>query len=368
MNVLQRTALEFERLCTSLLVASGYSIEQGVDFASSDGGRFDVVAKRGPETCVIKIKWTRNNPVTLRQLRDWSATLAASIRLYSADLMSDSLNSSADSAPICLLIVSGTVDRAHRDWLQSEFLVRIWDRADLEELVHSHSELSEKFVEAFAKLDRLRAEMLAERTGEHGLVTGFAESAAPMAGYCRGAELATRLRSLAAGVDTAHDYERVCVEIIDYLFGESLLDARPQSRTEDGLNVLDLIYRINPAHLFWETLTRDFRSRVVIFECKNYSAPVGPHQVYTTERYLSVSALRSVCFLLSRFGPHEHAELAAFGAMRDSGKLIVFLDDRDLIEMLNVRDAQNSGTEASDNDPTIILDQKIYDFIARLPR
>ena len=161
------------------------------------------------------------------------------------------------------------------------------------------------------------------------------------------------------------------MEIIEYLFGEHLLDARPQARLEDGLSILDVVYRVNPSHIFWETLTRDFRARVIVFECKNYTDPVGPQQVYTTERYISTGALRPICFLLTRKPPHEHAELAAFGAMRESGKLLIFLSDKDLGEMLKVRDAQilNSKDPADqDNDPTILLDQKIYDFIARLPR
>ncbi|MGJ4932614.1 hypothetical protein ACQR1I_36770 [Bradyrhizobium sp. HKCCYLS2038] len=368
MNLLQKTAFDFERLCTALLIASGYGIEQEADLASRESGRFDIVARNGATTYFVKIKWTRNNPVTLRQLRDWSATLASSIRLHSAKLIAEPPTSPVCSSVSGLLIVSSNVDPSHRKWLQSEFAVQVWDRSDLGELVRAHSGLSNQFAEAFSKLDRLRAEMLLERPGDDSAGTGFAEATVPLAGNLRGAELALRLRSLESGRGSAHDYERLCVEIIEYLFGDNLLDARPQSRTEDGLNVLDLIYRVNPAHLFWETLTRDFRSRVVIFEFKNYSEVVGPHQVYTTERYLSVSALRSVCFLLSRKGPHEHAELAAFGAMRDSGKLIVFLDDDDLVEMLNVRDAQRAGANAQDNDPTILLDQKIYDFIARLPR
>jgi hypothetical protein len=110
---------------------------------------------------------------------------------------------------------------------------------------------------------------------------------------------------------------------------------------------------------------------VVIFECKNYAGQVGPQHSYTTERYVGVGALRPICFLLSRQPPHEHAELAAAGAMRETGKLLVFLSDVDLIAMLKIKDVQLARTTnipKPDNDPTIVLDQKIYEFIARLPR
>jgi hypothetical protein len=132
------------------------------------------------------------------------------------------------------------------------------------------------------------------------------------------------------------------------------------------------VYRVDPRHHFWATLTRDFRARVVVFECKNYTDPISPMQVFTTERYMSVNALRPLCFMLTRKTPHAHAELAAFGALRESGKLLIMLNDEDLVQMIKVRDAQlqeEPGTPAWDqNDPTIILDQKIYDFVARCPR
>ena len=85
---------------------------------------------------------------------------------------------------------------------------------------------------------------------------------------------------------------------------------------------------------------------------------------------MSVGALRPICFVLSRRPVHEHAELAAFGAMRETGKLLIFLSDEDLKTMIRLRAAQlrEEPSRRDSNDPTIYLDQKIYDFIARLPR
>jgi hypothetical protein len=156
------------------------------------------------------------------------------------------------------------------------------------------------------------------------------------------------------------------------LFGDDLRDVRSQKRTTDGVNIYDLIYRVRPKHRFWTTLTRDFRARVVLFECKNYGKPIGAAQVFTTERYLSASALRPVCFVLTRKPAHPHAVQAASGAMRETGKLLVFLSDVDVEKMLDAKDAQlkegGSTQEMEDNDPTEVLDQAVYDFIAGIPR
>lgn len=58
--------------------------------------------------------------------------------------------------------------------------------------------------------------------------------------------------------------------------------------------------------------------------------------------------------------------------MREGGKMFVSLDDNDICKMLAVRDAQLRLTREDpayfENDPTIVLDQTIYDFLGRMPR
>lgn len=58
--------------------------------------------------------------------------------------------------------------------------------------------------------------------------------------------------------------------------------------------------------------------------------------------------------------------------MRETGKLLVFLSDVDVEQMLDAKDAQlkegGSAQEMEDNDPTEVLDQAVYDFIAGIPR
>ncbi|WP_198148460.1 hypothetical protein [Elstera litoralis] len=188
----------------------------------------------------------------------------------------------------------------------------------------------------------------------------------------KGRELIDKLSKIPGGTKSSKDYEAICRDIIDYIFGRDLRDGRSQKRTSEGGDIFDLIYRVSPKHPFWITLTRDFRARVILFECKNYTDPIDPVQVFTTERYLSASALRPICFVLSRKPVNKNAIMAASGAMRESGKLLVFLSDDDLGKMLLAKDAQiekgGSLEYMEENDPAEILDQIIYDFIAGIPR
>jgi hypothetical protein len=118
-------------------------------------------------------------------------------------------------------------------------------------------------------------------------------------------------------------------------------------------------------------------------------AEIGQQQVHSTERYMSTNAMRPICFVLSREPPHRHALIAAYGALREGGKLLVFLSDDDLIEMLKLRDAQLTNARLTNAllmnekltnvnqtkvdiyqgyDPSIVIEQKIYKFLAETPR
>ena len=344
-----------------ILEASHYHVEQEV-FSQADGIRFaiDAVIRDDDNTQYLAdIKWTRRDPIPLQMLRDW----AARVSTYKT------INSSAH----LILIVSGRTDSSHRTWIRAQFNVDIWDRDFIESLSHAEPALASDFKILQSETARMEHERALKLAPESSASRDFAiaerEESSPATAI--GATLTARLRAIQPGRKGARQYESVCIDIIDYLFGEHLVDARSQARTEDGLNVFDVVYRVKQAHSFWNTLTRDFRARVVMFEFKNYSGKIGPHQVYSTERYMSGSAMRRICFIVSRQAPHAHAELAAVGALRENGNLLVFLHDDDLETMLQFRDREvvRSDTEQIfEDDPSVLLDQKIYQFLATVGR
>jgi hypothetical protein len=357
MNRLQAQSARFEDIAAKVLAAAGYEVEREVR-ADVAGQMFaiDLMFRNADGLHYLaEVKWTRLDPVPLQMLRDWAARLTA----YKTSLPESQL----------VLIVSGVVEEAHRDWLKQQFGVNVWDAEHLKLLAHDDGELFAQLLIFEEATKKLEAERLKTRNDAIPAAEFEREENPPL--QTPGAALIAQLKAIPPGNKGAKAYERVCIDIIDYLFGEHLIDARPQSRTEDGLDVFDIVYRVRPNHNFWTTLTRDFRARVIMFEFKNYNDPIGPQQVYTTERYMSGAALRPICFLVSRHAPHAHAELAAFGSMRESGKLLIFLSDADLLTMLRFRDAEIaafSAGKAVEDDPTVILDQKIYHFLATLGR
>lgn len=356
MAQIRRFAQQFEMLCENLLRNLGYDTKR--EFKAENGYQLDIVGLRGGNIeLATEIKLVTENPATLSVLRNITSRARALFRGLS--LSSDRL----------LLILSCNAEVEHVKWLNNEFEIQVWDRSRILSEAAEFGEFSNAFNKFFDELQQFENIGRDLSSADVGLPPELQEDVT-----IRGDELCGRLHSIPRGKKGASQFERLTVEIIDYLFGDYLLDARPHNRLEDDLSILDIIYRVRPGHPFWDTLTRDFRARVMVFECKNYSGPITPNQIYSTERYVSAGALRPICFLISRTKPHEHTELAAFGAMREGGKLFVFLDDEDMCEMLKMKDVQLKQDKEKEeesyfkNDPTLILDQKIYDFLGRLAR
>jgi len=363
----------FEHLVEQVLVQLGYKVQlssQMKSGASQPVFRPDMLAFEEPGVVrPVEIKLYRREVITLRLLREACGQVANFNRLAVGDRP--------------LLIFSSAVDEEARSWAEEEFGVEIWDRARLLEKAGSKARSLSVFLE---ELDTPRAEEVTRAVLEMRLREAIppgvsvAVDGVVIAGddviepppELKAKSLVKKLAGIKPGRDGAKDFEEVCREIVEYVFDKDLLDGRSQKRTADGLNIYDLVYRVRQSHPFWVTLTRDFRSRVILFECKNYGSPIGPAQVYTTERYLTPSALRPICFVISRKPANAKAVIAAFGTMRESGKLLVFLSDKDMVKMLHAKDAQleSGGSEAElrDNDPTEILDQRIYEFLAAMPR
>jgi hypothetical protein len=147
-----------------------------------------------------------------------------------------------------------------------------------------------------------------------------------------------KLKRIPCGRASWKAYENLMEDVLKFLFKTDLTMWDPQQRTDDTLSRFDLVCRINGFDSFWKAMIRSFNTRFVLFEFKNYCDELTQHQVYTTERYLYKNALRSVGFIVSRKGASEGAEQAAKGALRENGKLIIFLDDRDINKMLDIKD------------------------------
>lgn len=155
------------------------------------------------------------------------------------------------------------------------------------------------------------------------------------------------------------EYEDLCFEIVKYLFKYDLSLFRRQEKSNAGLYRFDLICKIksnqdktmklNTINFdtmnLWDTIMKYFSSKYIIFEFKNYRHEITQREIYTTEKYLHLKALRGVAIIISCKGADKNAQKAIKGSLRENGKLILSISNDDLIEMLNKKIENESPTD-----------------------
>lgn len=170
--------------------------------------------------------------------------------------------------------------------------------------------------------------------------------------------LRRRLVDTPCGHDGWNQYEIVCIDLLNRLFIPPLSPPQVQTRSDDGLDRRDAVYKIGYGHQVWDAIKSECRTRYAVAEFKNVCAAPGQVEVESLQQYLYTDALRSFGLLCARQPPTDSAITARRRAWREFDKMIVFLSDNDFVEMLQIR--------AAGNDPAVVLDAKIDEFLAAL--
>ncbi len=147
------------------------------------------------------------------------------------------------------------------------------------------------------------------------------------------------------GRNSARTYEIICTEIVNYLFHTEFTQISEQHRTGDDMFCMDLLCGLKGTTEFWKFLMRFYNTKFIVFEYKNYSDYISQNLIYTTEKYLFSMSLRNVAFIISRLGFSPNAKKAALGCLKEHGKLIISLNDEDLLKMIAIK---VNGEEPSD--------------------
>ena len=174
--------------------------------------------------------------------------------------------------------------------------------------------------------------------------------------------LIEELRMCQAGKPMARSFEVICKKMLENIFSDDLALWKEQQTSNQDLYRFDLLCRIKDGNqkTFWGILERYFNSKYLVFEFKNYSDKVTQKEIYTTEKYLYAKALRSVGIIIAANGYNENACWAAKGSLRENGKLIMLLDVEDLIQMNQMKIAQD--------DPSDYLLGKLDDLLSNLEK
>ncbi|HEY8961923.1 MAG TPA: restriction endonuclease [Luteolibacter sp.] len=336
-------AFEFEDLVVELLKANGFGVDREPGIQPDRG--FDLWISLADQGWAVELKFYRTRRAQISLLRSAAAKLLQAIQ-------------NTPSLKRGMLIVSSDLVPEQRLRLEQEYGIVFVDRTDLFTWCANAPELQDR-------LSVLLEEPPAGEDKSGGRSVSLLLSTEPNlqtrpAVDTRGTDLCKELKALKKGKKTWSAYELLCDQILRYLFPADLHGWHTQKRTDDELNRFDYICRIKPATEFWRFLIEDLDSRYVLFEFKNYVGFIKQGQILTTEKYLFERALRRVAIIFSRKGAHRNAVKMAQGAMRESGKLLLVLDDEKICEMLRIRE--------QGDDPSDLLFEWVDDFLMSLPR
>ncbi len=105
--------------------------------------------------------------------------------------------------------------------------------------------------------------------------------------------------------------------------------------------------------VFWRDLKTVRGVEKVLFDVKNYGNEVSYTEITSTLRYLKNKAFGNFMIIVSRRGIKDWEEVIEdYGG---EGKVILFLDDNDLVAMI---DKKKKGERASS-----IIEEKYYNFL-----
>lgn len=170
------------------------------------------------------------------------------------------------------------------------------------------------------------------------------------------------LSDIEEGTDKSKEYEVLIEKIVKDIFSNELTLFQRQSRTEDGINIFDMICKIKNGTNddFFTIVEKYYKTKYILFEFKNYSDVIKQGQICTTEKYLFETALRKVAIIITRHGIDKNGMKLAKGILRESGKLIIVLNDEDVKEMIRIYE---NGEKA-----TIVLERKLDELLTTLEK
>lgn len=170
------------------------------------------------------------------------------------------------------------------------------------------------------------------------------------------------LNNIKEGRTDSKRYEKLLEEIIKKIFSNELALFQHQRRTEDGINIFDMICKIKNGinDDFFTIVEKYYKTKYILFEFKNYSDVIKQGQICTTEKYLFETALRKVAIIITRHGIDKNGMKLAKGILRESGKLIIVLNDEDVKEMIRIYE---NGEKA-----TTVLERKLDELLTTLEK
>lgn len=318
---------EFELVVGALLAKSGYQITARAT-RGRPGPDFELVAPSG-EKVIVEVKHSR------------SQIPSAIVAQMAGDVVRYRLQSPGARA---LIVVSGTLTAGAAQRIAMHPEIEVWTGDEVVRRLNTHPDVMAAARDSLGALQALSAfSMLA------------ASSPPPKPPSTRYAE---RLAAIRAGRGDWRTFEIWCTEILNDSFKPDLGPPDRQIRTDDGLDIMDAVFPIRAIAPPWSQVRAEFTTRFVVAEYKNYVEQIGQKQVESIAQYLWANAKRQFGILVSRGAPGKPAVAQRRRVWLEQSKMIVFLSDWELVEMLAMRE--------DGEDPFAVIDTQLEEFLRTL--
>jgi hypothetical protein len=303
---------------------------------------------------------------TRRQCEIWGLTMKEGVPVHHIyDPLSQQWNDAYENLPVspvdgsAILLVPRRIVRV-LPWINYDDFLRTEFRAYLSAKQQSARHVITKNADQGNQSDDSEKRRVVTVTrGDISLVERYvkaresqAADARPALGYldedaCKEAEvLKDKLAAIEPGRAQAADYQRVLLEILNYLFNPELIDGQPEVRTIDGTERRDIIFTNDSDESFWTYVRTTHDGIVVMFEAKNTNE-LGLAEINQTATYLG-DRIGRLGIILTRQTPGQNVQRKIFSIWNDSApnrKVILTISDDQLRELLDLRCRELSPTK-----------------------
>ncbi|WP_145328562.1 restriction endonuclease [Paenibacillus xylanexedens] len=170
--------------------------------------------------------------------------------------------------------------------------------------------------------------------------------------------LINRLESISSGKSEWNVYQKCIADIFELLFYPVLGTPKYEISDFDGANRRDIIMENQSESGFWQNIRELYKGDYIVIDAKNYSGRIGKKPVIEIAHYLKPYGCGMFGILTTRKGSDTSAHHAMKEQWIGNNKLIIELNDSDLIEMLSIK--KNHGI------PEAIIKMKIANFRVKL--
>ena len=157
--------------------------------------------------------------------------------------------------------------------------------------------------------------------------------------------LLARLEACPAGRERAGDYQRLTLEVLNFLFNPDLIDGKLEEATAEGTERRDIVFTNDSDEPFWAYVRTEHSGLLLMFETKN-TVDLDMGAVNQTATYLG-DRLGRLGIIVTRQTESDAVRRKLFSVWNDSSprKVILVLADEHLKELLALRGIGKSTTK-----------------------